>query len=81
METHLLDFVHGQSSIEERKEKKQTISDLFGTPFKVGGIIQSCVSECSKQLFSFDVTLRWKNKTVKYVVTNCYVKDILHVEQ
>lgn len=43
----------------ELREKREKTNDFwFGTPFKVGGIIQSCVSECSEQLFSFDVTLR-----------------------
>lgn len=60
---------------KKEKKSKQPVSDLFGTSFKVVGSIQNCISECSKQPFSFEITLIWKNKMVKYVMSS-YVKNI-----
>lgn len=64
---------------KKRKSSQQLVSDLFGIAFKVAGIIQSCISECSKQLLSFETTLRWK-KFTKYGMSRCYVKEFSHVE-
>lgn len=43
---------------KKRKKSKQSISDLFGTPFKVVGIIQNCISSvqsnCSPLKYLWD---------------------------
>lgn len=67
-----------------RKEKKKKPNNLFQF---VWDCIQGCRNHSElyfrvfEVLSSFEITLRWKNKIVKYVVTSCYVKDFLHAEQ
>lgn len=67
----------------ERKKKKKP-NNLFQF---VWDYIQGCRNHSElyfrvfEVLSSFEITLRWKNKIVKYVVTSCYVKDFLHAEQ